>query len=140
METAKKGDRVIVHYTGRFENGTIFDTSEGGDPLSFLAGGDEVISGVSEAVLGMQPGQFKTVSIPPDKGYGPRQDGLSQRVERSLLPDGVQVGDPLRAQVDDETLVVWITELTEDSAVIDANHPLAGQTLFFDLELVSIDS
>ncbi|MBW2057595.1 MAG: peptidylprolyl isomerase [Deltaproteobacteria bacterium] len=140
MEIAKPGDQVQIHYTGRLEDGTIFDSSHGRAPLKFSAGGSEVILGVSEAVLGMRPGQSKTVTVEPESGYGERLPELEQRVSRNMVPEGAQVGDPLHAEVKGETLVVWITELGEDFAVLDLNHPLAGHTLTFDIELVALES
>lgn len=142
MGAAKLGDQVKVHYTGRLEDGTVFDSTQDRAPLEFTAGGSEVIAGVSRAVIGMQPGESKTVEVAAEDGYGPRQPGLEQRVPRTLLPEGVKVGDPLHAKVGDEnrTIVVWVMELGEDSAVLDANHPLAGHTLTFDIELVSVSA
>jgi len=140
MDVTKLGDRVQIHYTGRLEDGTIFDTSNERAPLEFTAGGSEVIPGVSEAVLGMEPGQSKTVTVDPDKAYGKHRPDLEQRVSRSILPQGAKVGDPLHTKVKGETIVVWIIELGEDFAVLDLNHPLAGETLTFDIELVGVES
>lgn len=140
MTDVKTGDRVQVHYTGRLQDGTVFDSSEGRDPLEFTAGGDEVIPGFSRAVLGMEPGQNLTVTIAADDAYGPRVDGLTQQVNRSLLPDNVSVGDPLQADLDEGPLIVWVSELNDAYAVIDANHPLAGRDLVFEIELVTIVS
>jgi len=137
MALTKAGDRVKVHYTGKFEDGSVFDCSTGMEPLEFEAGGNDVIPGVSNAVIGMQPGDTKTVVIAPEDGYGERQEGLDQKVGRDVLPPNVDVGMPLQAELEDRTIVVWVTELDEDYAVLDANHPLAGKTLTFDLEMVS---
>lgn len=139
MDVAKLGDQVQIHYIGRLEDGTIFDSSHGRDPLKFTAGGSEVILGVSQAVLGMQPGQSKTVTVDPEDAYGQRVPGLEHRVSRSVLPQGAQVGDPLHTDVKGETIVVWIRELGEDFAVLDLNHPLAGHTLTFDIQLVTLE-
>jgi peptidylprolyl isomerase len=138
MAQAQKGDKVKVHYTGKFPDGTVFDSSEGGDPLEFTAGGTELIPGVSNAVVGMEPGQSKTVEIEPSEGYGDRQEGMEQTVPRNMLPAEAKVGDPLQAQAGDQTIVVWVKELDDNEATLDANHPLAGQTLVFDLEMVAV--
>lgn len=138
MSQVKQGDKVQVHYTGKFEDGTVFDSSQDAQPLEFTAGGTELIPGVSKAVIGMAPGDTKSVEISPEEGYGQRQDGLEQTVPRNLLPPEAKIGDALQAQAQDQTIVVWVKELGEEEAVLDANHPLAGKTLFFDLEIVAI--
>ncbi|KMY66301.1 peptidylprolyl isomerase [Desulfocarbo indianensis] len=138
MPQAKQGDKVQIHYTGKFPDGTVFDSSQGGQPLEFTAGGADLIPGVSQAVVGMAPGETKTVEIAPADGYGQRQEGMEQKVAREMLPPQVKEGDPLQAQAGDQTIVVWVKELGEQEAVLDANHPLAGKTLVFDLEMVSI--
>lgn len=140
MSQAKQGDKVQVHYTGKFEDGTVFDSSQGAEPLEFTAGGTDLIPGVSKAVIGMGPGDTKSVEIPPEEGYGERQDGMEQKVPRNLLPPEAKVGDPLQAQAGDQTIVVWVKELGDEEAVLDANHPLAGRTLLFDLEMVAISA
>ncbi len=140
MGATKLGDRVQIHYTGRLEDGTVFDSSQGRDPLEFTAGGNEVIPGVDKAVLGMQAGESKTVEVSAEDAYGVRTPGLEQRVPRKLLPEKVQIGDRLQAKVGEKVILVWVAELEEESALIDANHPLAGQSLVFDIELVSVES
>jgi FKBP-type peptidyl-prolyl cis-trans isomerase 2 len=140
MGATKLGDRVQIHYTGRLEDGTVFDSSQGRDPLEFTAGGNEVIPGVAKAVLGMQAGESKTVEVSAEDAYGVRTPGLEQRVPRKLLPEKAQVGDRLQAKVREKVILVWVAEIEEESAVIDANHPLAGQSLVFDIELVSVES
>jgi len=133
---------VQIHYTGRLEDGTVFDSSEGRAPLVFTAGGSEVISGVSQAVIGMFIGEKKTVEVPPEDGYGPRHPDRSQRVPLEYLPDNVQVGMALQVKGEEEgePIVVWVMEQDAESAVLDANHPLAGMVLVFDIELVSINA
>jgi peptidylprolyl isomerase len=140
MGATKSGDRVQIHYTGRLEDGTVFDSSQGRDPLEFTAGGSEVIPGVDKAVLGMQPGESKTVEVSAEDAYGVRTPGLDQRVPRRLLPEKAQVGDRLQAKVGEKVILVWVAVIEEEFAVIDANHPLAGQSLVFDIELVSVES
>jgi peptidylprolyl isomerase len=138
MGLTKLGDRVQIHYTCRLEDGTVLDSSRDRGPLEFTAGGTEVIPGVDEAVLGMQPGESKTVAISAEDAYGVRTPGLEQRVPRSVLPEGVQEGDRLQAKVGEKSIMVWVSELGEESALLDANHPLAGHNLVFDIELVSV--
>lgn len=140
MSAAKLGDRVRIHYIGRVEDGTIFDSSHGRDPLEFTAGGSGVIPGVSLAVLGMRLGESKTITLDPENAYGEWQPNLERRVSRGVLPQGAQVGDPLHARVRDETIVVWVKELGKDFGVLDLNHPLAGQTLTIEMELVALES
>ena len=140
MAKSKEGDRVQIHYTGKFDDGTVFDTSRDRAPLEFQAGGNEIIPGVSQAVIGMEPGETKTVEIPPEKGFGQRVDTQVQRVEKKFLPEDVTVGSALQAQNEEtgEPFTVWVVELDDDTAVLDANHPLAGRDLVFDIELVAI--
>ena len=138
MAQAKQGDRVQVHYTGRLVDGNVFDSSREREPLEFQAGSDELIPGVSNAVVGMSEGDQRTVTVPPEEGYGPRNEEMVQQVPRDVLPAEVEVGDPLRAEAEDQQIEVWVRELTDEHATIDANHPLAGQTLEFDLELVAV--
>lgn len=140
MTQVSQGDVVRIHYTGRFEDGQVFDSSMDRDPLEFVAGGREVIPGVSNAVVGMEEGEKKTVTLPPEEGYGPRNPALEQTIARDQLPTEVQQGDQLRAIQGNQEIPVWVRELDNDSAVIDANHPLAGQTLIFDLEVVGVHS
>ncbi len=136
MAAVKQGDTVTVHYTGKFEDGDVFDSSSGGEPLKFTAGGQEVIPGVSNAVVGMNTGDSKTVTVSAEEGYGERQEGLLQKVPRAQLPPEVKVGDPLQAQVEGNNFIFWVKDLDEEFATLDANHPLAGKTLVFELELV----
>ena len=138
MSAIKEGDLIKIHYTGRLEDGTVFDSSEGREPLEFKAGGEEIIPGISRAVIGMEPGDAKTVTVAPEDGYGPHYPERCQTVPLNLLPEGVQVGSALQAQTQDggEGITVWVTELNDENAVLDANHPLAGRTLIFDIQLV----
>ena len=141
MKECKTGDVVQIHYKGSLEDGITFDDSRERAPLEFIAGSNEVIPGVSQAVIGMKEGESKTVTVPPEQGYGQRMPNQSQRVDRKLLPPNVNVGSALQAQgqEDDQPITVWVTELDEETAVLDANHPLAGHNLVFEIELVSIE-
>jgi FKBP-type peptidyl-prolyl cis-trans isomerase 2 len=142
MTTAKAGDTVQVHYTGRLDDGTVFDTSVGGDPIEFTLGTHEVIAGFEDGVTGMAVGESKTITIPADQAYGPYDDDLVLVVERGQFPADLtpEVGQMLKLQQPTgEAIDVMITEVTDQSVTLDANHPLAGETLTFDLQLTHIE-
>ncbi len=142
MATAKNGSAVKVHYTGKFEDGTIFDSSEGGEPLTFVVGNQEVIEGFDRAVEGMQLGETKEVVIPPEQAYGERNEALVQTIARDQIRLGVEpeVGMGIEMRTPDGTVIpLIISEVTETTVTLDANHPLAGQHLYFSLRLVGID-
>ncbi len=136
--TIETGDKVRIHYRGALEDGTVFDNSEGREPLEFTAGGDDLIPGVSHAVIGMAVGDKKTVDVPPNLGYGERRNELLIRVHTSQLPDDVQVGAVLGLKTPDGQLQATLIELKEKEAVLDGNHFLAGKTLVFDIEVVGV--
>jgi len=141
IQQAKIGDTVKVHYTGRLQDGTVFDTSVGSEPLEFTLGQGQIIPGFEQAVIGMQVGESKTVTIPVDQAYGPRRDDMILEVSRDELPDDLEptVGMQLQMnQGDGGIIIATITEVSETTIKIDANHPLAGQDLVFDIELVEI--
>ena len=130
-----------VHYTGKLEDGTVFDTSEDGDPLSFTIGENRVIPGFEEAVTGMEPGDSKTTEVDPEQAYGEHREDMVMEMERDQIPDDVdpEVGQQLQLRLENgQTVPVLITALGEDTVTIDANHPLAGRTLLCDIELVDI--
>jgi peptidylprolyl isomerase len=138
-EPVKNGDHVRVHYTGRLAGGQVFDSSRDGEPLEFTVGAGEVIPGFDEALRGMQIGDSKTVEIEPDDAYGPRREGLVAKIERAnaQFPVEPQVGMNLALPLQDgNQLEVVITEVSDTHVTIDGNHPLAGEKLIFDLELV----
>jgi len=141
MAEAKSGDTVSIHYTGRLEDGTVFDTSENRDPLEFTLGEGNVIPGFENAVQGMEEGESKTAKIPSDDAYGQRRDDLVLSVSKEQLPSDLdpEVGQRLQMQAGDgQTFQVVISEVEEASVEVDANHPLAGEDLTFDIELVEI--
>ena len=140
MNHAQPGDIVHIHFTGRLENGAVFGSSENNEPIQLALGSERMISGLDRALVGMQVGEKKTVTIPVEEGFGPRRPELQQQVPRTALPENAKVGDRLSARTGDSTLYVWVRVLDEDTAVVDGNHPLAGQTLLFDVELVSIEA
>jgi len=139
MAEIKAGDTVHLHFTGRLVDGTVFDTTEDDEPIEFVAGDGELIEGVESAVLGMSVGDEKTVTIAPDQGYGPRQEELVEKVPISALPDDVEVDDELTAETEDGEVHFWVTEMGDEEATLDANHPLAGRTLTFDLRVHAVD-
>lgn len=142
MSQAKSGDTVHVHYTGKLDDGTVFDSSEGRDPLSFELGKEMVVPGFEKAVSGMEIGEKKTVSFPSDEAYGPRMDQLVFMVPRENLPPGYdpQEGQMLRMETKDgRQMDVMVVGADESGVKLDANHPLAGKDLTFDVELVKVD-
>ena len=141
MQQAKRGDTVRVHYRGTLDDGTEFDTSRGNEPIEFTIGEGNVIPGFESAVEGMSTGETKTEYIAADEAYGHRRDELVFTVGRDQLPPGagVEVGDALRVGFPDgSTATVQVAAMDEESVTLDANHPLAGKDLTFELELVSI--
>jgi peptidylprolyl isomerase/FKBP-type peptidyl-prolyl cis-trans isomerase SlpA len=139
---AKEGDEVRVHYTGKLEDGTVFDTSQEGEPLSFTIGEDRVIPGFEEAVVGMEPGDSKTQTIEPENAYGEHREDMVMELDKGQIPDEVepQVGQQLQLRLENgQTVPVLITALGEDTVTIDANHPLAGRTLTFEIELIDVE-
>ncbi|MBA7531725.1 FKBP-type peptidyl-prolyl cis-trans isomerase SlyD [subsurface metagenome] len=141
MAQAKHGDTVKVHYTGKLEDGTVFDTSVDCDPLQFTIGEGQIIPGFEQAVLGMNPDESKTIKIPTDEAYGTRREEMVMVVDRNQLPADLNpaVGQQLQnRQPDGQTIVVTVTEVSESSVTVDANHPLAGKDLTFDIQLVEI--
>ncbi|MER3427264.1 MAG: peptidylprolyl isomerase [Pyrinomonas sp.] len=140
-EQAKNGDTVRVHYTGRLESGEIFDSSEGGEPLEFELGAGQVIAGFDEGVRGMQVGETRTIEIPAEEAYGERVEALVQTIPRQgiNLETEPEVGMNLVLQLPDGSQIpVAVTDVTESYITLDANHPLAGQKLIFDVELVEV--
>jgi len=141
MTQAKYGDTVKVHYTGKLDDGTIFDSSFDSDPLEFTIGEGHVIQGFEQAVVGMDLNETKTVKIPVDKAYGPRRDDLIVVVNRSQLPADLkpEIGEQLEGRQPDGSIVVaTVVDVSESSVTLDANHPLAGKDLTFDIQLVGI--
>lgn len=141
MAEAKNGDTVHIHYTGKLDDGEVFDSSQGRDPLSFELGAGQVIPGFEEAVQGMSVGDSKTTRIEAENAYGPRRDELTMSFSRSDLPQGLdpEVGQQLQMQTDQgQAFPVTVTETDAESISVDANHALAGEALTFDIELVKI--
>jgi len=139
MDKIKNGDTVKVHYTGRFEDGKVFDTSktDGREPLDVVLGQGMLIPGFENGLIGMMVGESKTIEIEPQDGYGNRIDELTNEVPKSHVPEGVKVDDMLTGQSQQGPINVRVAEVKEETVVLDANHPLAGKRLIFDLEVVS---
>jgi len=141
MAQVKQGDRVQVHYTGKLEDGTVFDTSKSRHPLQFTIGQGQVIAGFEQAVTGMHVGDYKTAVIPVEQAYGARREDLVVTVDRKqFAPDlELKIGQRLEVtQEDNQVILVTIAALTDSTITLDANHPLAGKPLTFELELVGI--
>lgn len=141
MQQVKAGDTVKVHYHGRLTDGTTFDSSEGRDPLEFQVGSGQVIKGFDEGVTGMEVGQKKTIQIPVEEAYGPKNEEMVVNFPRANFPDDLnpEVGMQLNmTNGSGQVIPVVIVEIGEEEVILDANHPLAGQDLIFDIELVSI--
>jgi FKBP-type peptidyl-prolyl cis-trans isomerase 2 len=138
---AEKGNTVKVHYTGKLDDGTVFDSSQGGDPLEFQVGSGHVIKGFDEAVSGMAVGEQKNVHIPADEAYGQVRDEMVLTVKKDQIPQNIELKEGLHLQLTQPNggvFNVMVKELTEDSVTLDGNHPLAGKDLNFDIELVEV--
>ena len=141
MAQAKHGDTVKVHYTGKLEDGTVFDTSINRDPLQFTIGEGQIIPGFEQAVVGMNPGESKTTKVPADKAYGPHYKERVLAADRNQFPVDLkpEVGQKLQIRrTDGQTSEVTVTDVSESSVTLDANHPLAGKDLTFDIQLIEI--
>ena len=138
MARVTSGDIVHLHYTGKFEDGTVFDSTEGSDPLELIAGANDIIDGVSQGIIGLEVGESRTLTIPPERGYGTRDEGLARQVPLDALPEGIEVGDRVSTKAGGHEIVFVVTSIEGGEATIDANHPLAGKTLVFDLAVHSI--
>jgi peptidylprolyl isomerase len=139
--SAHEGNTVQVNYTGKLVDGTVFDTCVGKSPLEFKLGEGRIIPGFENAVMGMKVGEKKTVTIPASEAYGPYRPELTLEVPRAQIPSEPvpQVGQQLESQTESGSLiVVTITKVSETSVTVDANHPLAGKDLIFDIELLKI--
>lgn len=142
MTEAKAGDTVQLHYKGTLDDGSVFDSSEGREPLEFTVGSGQIIPGLDRAIPGMKVGDEKTVRIEPDDAYGPHNPDARQAVPRSNIPENVplQIGMQLQAQTDNgQMMTVTVVEISDDEVVLDANHPLAGKTLIFEIQITGIN-
>jgi len=137
---AEQGDTVKVHYTGKLEDGHVFDTSRERDPIQFTVGKGQVIPGIEQAVVGMQPGEEKSATIPAKDAFGERQDELVVQVNRAELKTDIDLEVGQRFSVKGETgqQIFTIVDLDDTTATVDGNHELAGKDLIFEIELVAI--
>jgi len=136
----KNGDTVKVHYVGKYESGEVFDSSLEKEPLEFTVGNKQVIPGFEEGIIGMEIGEKKTINVPFDKAYGPFREELVFPVEKSKLPEDISEGQYLEVhQPDGNNFVVRVSEIKDNTAYLDANHPLAGENLVFEVEVISIE-
>jgi peptidylprolyl isomerase len=141
MSTVKSGDTVKVHYTGKLDNGEIFDSSEEGEPFSFTVGAGQVIEGFDQALIGMQVGETKEIVVPPEQAYGERDEDLVQRIGRdqfNLAGVEPEVGMSIEMHTPQGIIPLVISDLTDTTVELDANHSLAGESLHFALKLVEI--
>lgn len=141
MKQIESGNTVKLNYTGRLEDGSVFDSSlnEGREPLTATLGQGQLIKGFENGLIGMSEGEKKTVEIESEDAYGPYIDGMVTEVEKSRLPEGVKVDDVLQGFGPQGPIMVKVVEVLEESVKIDANHPLAGKKLIFDLEVLEVE-
>ncbi len=141
MIRAKDGDTVRVQYTGRLDDGSVFDSSVERETLQFTIGKGQVLHGVEQAVIGMRPQESKTVLVPAAEAYGPHRDEMTTQVQRSQFPKSVELKVGQRLQINQkngQSIAVSVLGLSDSTVTLDANHPLAGKDLTFDLQLVEI--
>lgn len=142
MTAIKQGDTVRIHYTGTLQDGKVFDSSEGRDPLEFAVGSGQIIPGLDTALPGMEIGEKKRVEVACEEAYGPINPAMRQDIPREGIPDDIPLepGTQLQMQTPDgQALPVTVVDATESTVTLDANHPLAGQDLVFDIEVVSVN-
>lgn len=141
MTKVKEGSVVTVHYTGKFENGEVFDSSltDGREPLKVKLGEGSLIKGFEDGLYGMETGEKKTIELNPDIAYGNYNDSLISEVPLSQLPEGVKVGELLQGTTPNGPVNVKVVDITEDNAVVDANHPLSGKNLVFEVEIMGVE-
>jgi len=141
VQAVRTGDTVKMHYTGKFEDGNVFDSSLEGKPFQFEVGAKQIIKGLDEAMVGMQPGEKKTVTVAPEDGYGNYDEKLLIEMPKEKIPENIspEIGMELQlVNKQGHALPVVVKEMLENSIKLDANHPLAGKVLVFDIELVEI--
>lgn len=143
MSQAENGDTVRINYSGRLKDGTVFDSSDGRGPLEFTIGEQKIIPTLEASIVGMEVGDNATVEVAHQDAYGPHRPEAVQQVERSMIPDEIDVaiGSQLQATAPDgQVVVLTVLEADDENVTLDANHPLAGEDLIFDVELVEIVS
>jgi peptidylprolyl isomerase len=142
MAQAKAGDTVLIEYTGKLKDGTIVVSSEPDKPFEFTIGEGQVISGLDKAVVGMKPGESRTVEIPAEEAFGPPREGDTVEIDRemvsSLKEPKLQAGDQLRVHQEGRSYIVRVVDVSEATITVDSDHPLAGEVLVFEVRLVDI--
>jgi peptidylprolyl isomerase len=141
VEKAESGDTIRLNYTGKLEDGTIFDSSEDREPIEFVIGGGAVIPGLENGIIGMTVTETKTITIPMEEAYGPKRPEMIMKAPKDKLPQDmeIEVGRQLESrQPDGRIMYVTIIDVAEDTVMLDANHPLAGKTLIFEVEIMEI--
>lgn len=139
-QVAENGKVVIIHYTLTDADGDTIDSSDGGEPLPYLHGADNIVEGLEEALAGKEIGAKLQVTVPPEKGYGLRPEGEPQPVSKESFPPGIELEEGMQFMIetDEGHAPVWVVGVTEDAVLLDGRHPLAGKTLHFDVEVVGI--
>jgi peptidylprolyl isomerase len=141
MAQAKEGDTVKVHYTVKLGDGMVIGSTTNHEPLQFTIGEDQILPGFEEAVLGMNPGESKTIEVPADQAFGPHLDEMVVAIERTRLPEDFnpKIGEQVQfRQMDNQIATVLVTDVSESTITIDANHPLAGKDLTFDIQFLEV--
>jgi peptidylprolyl isomerase len=141
MTTAENGKTVKVHYTGKLENGEVFDSSKGRDPLEFTMGSGQMIPGFEKGVEGMSVGDTKEISVSPEEGYGERREDLVAEYDKSMFPDDLELEEGMQLQSKTDTgqiIPLVVQKIDGDKVTLDANHFLAGKNLVFEVELVAV--
>lgn len=140
-KTVKTGDTIMLHYTGKYKKGKVFDSTGKGNPIPVEVGAGEIIKGLENAVIGMQPGENKTVVIQPEEGFGNYDEKRLIEIPKKSFPENISPEKGMELQLvnkQGQALPVVVTEILDKSIMLDANHPLAGKVLVFDIELVKI--
>jgi peptidylprolyl isomerase len=141
MDKAKEGDTVTIHYTGTLESGEVFETTKERNPIEITLGNRRVIPGIEKGILGMNVGEIKTFEVAPEDGFGDRMQEFKTTVKRDDLPEQItpEIGQPLKVeQPGGDSFVMFISDMDANTVSLDANHPLAGQTLTFTIELLAV--
>jgi len=141
MEKVKEGDTIVIEYKGKLEDGTVFDSTEGKNPLEFTVGEGEVIPGLEKGVIGMSAGESKTIVIPPEEGYGPHLKERVCKLDKKRIPDNFhpEVGQQLQMyRADGLPVMGTVVAISDTSFTMDYNHPLAGKILIFETTIVEI--
>lgn len=139
MKQAKSGDKVHVSYVGKLDNGAVFDKSPGGKPFVFKIGGGEMIPELEKQVIGMKVGETRHMDIPPEKAFGPHRKEFVLEIPKERIPAGKKVGEGIEVDIGGRVVLARIAEIDDHTVTVDANHPLAGHKLHFDLKLEKIE-